>query len=82
MARRMILKLLTLRQGFSAMIRVLWADFWTYPALYRKSTISRRPSRLTGYSQVKVFPQIDLTDSGEVGLNAKQKLHKSVVQGV
>lgn len=31
--------------------------------------------------QVEVFPQIDLTKSGEAGLNAQQKLHKSVVQG-
>lgn len=33
-------------------------------------------------SFVARFPQIDLTPGGEVGLNASQKLHKSVIQGI
>ncbi|KAL8794111.1 MAG: hypothetical protein Q9195_003296 [Heterodermia aff. obscurata] len=31
--------------------------------------------------KVAVFPEIDITDSGEVGLNDSQKLHRSVIQG-
>ena len=31
--------------------------------------------------KVAVFPEIDITDPGEVGLNDAQKLHRSVIQG-
>ena len=31
--------------------------------------------------KVATFPQIDVTDSGEMGLNDAQKLHRSVIQG-
>ena len=51
------------------------------PSFVRHIRIRRLSNKLMALPYVKVFPQIDLTESGEAGLNAQQKLHKSVVQG-
>ena len=52
------------------------------PSFVRDTESRKWNPRLMAHSQVKVFPQIDLTESGEAGLDANQKLHKSVIQGL